>query len=90
MDNKENQTQVHTLLRQLHHELRHVDQISDRDRELLNHLSQHLEAALAQAGQPDEPLSSRLEAAVAELTTTHATIVSLLNQISAALSNMGI
>ena len=34
---------VHELLTELHHELKHADTLSERDRELFDHLATHVQ-----------------------------------------------
>ena len=81
---------VHELLRQLHHELKEADTISERDRALFDHLAGHVQELINKPETPHATLAAKLEASLAEVEITHPKLTSLMEKIVSALSNMGI
>lgn len=81
---------VHELLTQLHHELKHADTLSKRDRELFDHLATHVQELIDKPDTPHGSLTTKLEASIAELETSHPTLAALMGQVVSVLSNMGL
>lgn len=81
---------VHELLTQLHHELKRADTISQRDQALFDHLAEHLKELIDKPETPPGPLTAKLEAAIADMETTHPTLTKIMERVVAVLSNMGV
>ena len=81
---------VHELLIQLHHELKHADTISDRDRKLFNHLAEHVQQLIEKPETEHAPFSAKLQASMAEIETSHPTLAGLMERVTSALSNTGV
>ncbi|MEJ2746805.1 MAG: DUF4404 family protein [Anaerolineae bacterium] len=81
---------VHELLVQLHHELKHAHTISERDRELFDHLATHVQELIDKPETPHGTLTTKLEASVAEMETSHPALATLMGRVVSVLSNMGI
>jgi hypothetical protein len=82
---------VHELLTQLHHELKHADTISERDRELFDHLTAHVQELIDKPETTSHgSLTLKLEAAISEIETSHPTLAALMGRVVSVLSNMGI
>lgn len=89
--------EVHDLMRQLHHELKQAETLSERDRQLFNHLAAQVQELIEKPENPPELLSTKIEtaiaemeAAIAEMETTHPSLTLLMGRLVSGLSNMGI
>jgi len=81
---------LHELLVQLHHELKHTDTISDRDRQLFNHLADHVQQLIEKPETQHESITTKLKSSVAEIETSHPTLAALMERVTSALSNTGV
>ena len=81
---------VHELLTQLHHELKHADTISERDRQLFEHLTAHVQELIDKPETPHGPLTAKLEAGIAEMEVDHPVLTTMMERVVSVLSNMGI
>jgi len=81
---------VHELLLQLHHQLKHADTISDQDRRLFNHLAEQVQQLIDKPNTQQVSLTTKLKATVADIETSHPVLATLMERVTAALSNTGI
>jgi hypothetical protein len=89
-----NSKAINELLEQLHGAMGNATSITDKDRELLRHLSADIQTLLAQpgtAGATRQPsIASRLGDAVTRFEVSHPDVTDVLVRVSKVLGDMGI
>jgi hypothetical protein len=83
---------VTEALETLQAELAHAPKLDAASRASIQQVIDEIEARLAvgDATEEDEPLSGRLQDSLLEFETEHPQITSAVNQVAAALANLGI
>lgn len=86
------QKSLRELLKELHRELSHTESLSERDRQLLHHLQNHVSQVMERDPNTAEnqDLRDQLEATVAELEAKYPAVTDATERIILTLSNMGI
>ena len=89
-----NQNELQKTLETLRSELQRADSVDENTRDLLTVLAKDIQRLSEQdAGQSAddvEPLSERVQDLVLKFETEHPQLTTVLNQVSAALANLGI
>lgn len=87
-----NDTNLTTLLEQLHQELDQTQAIDEKGRELLRALNTDIQELLARTEdvQPADSLLERLQATIEHFEVTHPAMTTALAKIVTALNNAGI
>ncbi len=89
-----NNQELHQLLEQLHQEIEENDNIDEKDRELLGHISRDIRTLLESSDGEREPAFSidltRIEETIQLYEVSHPTLTITLNRLLAILSNAGI
>ena len=80
------------LLAQLHEELKNVDAVDERGRELLRALNADIQELLqrSEGGEPADSLIERLQDTIDHFEVTHPAFTTALSHIMNALNNAGI
>ena len=83
---------VTEALQTLQAELAHASQLDEASRASIQRVIDEIEARLAvgDAAPEEEPLSGRLQDSLLEFEAEHPQITSAVNQVAAALANLGI
>jgi hypothetical protein len=83
---------IHEALQTLQAELAHASKLDDASRESIQRVIDDIEARLqaGDAAAEDESLSGRLQDSLLEFEAEHPQITSAVNQVAAALANLGI
>jgi hypothetical protein len=82
------------LLTELHHEIEHTHNLTDKERNLLRDINKDIRKLLAHNNEEEENLYSltieRLTETVELMEVTHPTLTNMMNKLLAILSNAGI
>jgi len=90
-----NDDELRNLLEGVHRKIETTDQVDEKGRELLNHLSTDIQNLLERTGQ-EEPVRgnstevSRLEESIRYFEVTHSSLTAALSQLLNILNNAGI
>lgn len=84
------QSNIHELLVQLQNELEETETISERNREIFDHLTVHIKEMIDKPETPHLPLMVKLETAIAEIEAAHPNLALTMERVLAGLSNMGV
>ena len=90
-----NDDELRNLLEEVHRKIESTDQVDEKGRELLSHLSTDIQNLLERTGQEDQVRGSstevsRLEESVSYFEVTHPSLTAALSQLLNILNNAGI
>jgi hypothetical protein len=81
-------------INELHQQLKEVDSLTDRDKELVERLRRDIESLLAHTGEgrpsEHESVIGQLEDAVGRFEVSHPDLTAVMGRVIKALSDMGI